>query len=121
MYLVRDVLDKEIDDTNGHKSGKVNDLVLEFPDDGLPRVKAILTGPDSFVSLLPDWMDHLTIWIRTSLLHLDPPDPIQIGWSHVTHIDVTVHIDLDRKEAGLLRTEETVWKRWLKPLPFSER
>ncbi len=121
MYLMRLVLDKEIVDRNGHKAGKVNDLMLELHDDGALQVAAILTGPDSFVSLLPDWMDLATIWVRTSLLHLDPPDPIEIGWSHVTQIDVAVHIDLDRVKAGLLRTQEAVWKRWLKPLPFSER
>lgn len=121
MYLVRQVLDKEIDDKDGHKAGKVNDLVLEWRDDDCLQVEAILTGPDSFVSLLPNWMDKLTIWIRTSLLRLDSPDPHQIEWSHVTHIDVAIHIDLDRRKAGLLRTQETVWKRWLKPLPFSER
>lgn len=121
MYLVRQVLDKEIDDTDGLKSGKVNDLLLELPDDGPPCVVAILTGPTSFSSLLPGWMGRLTAWIRTSLLRLDPAEPDQIDWWHVTRIDVAVHIDLDREKAGLLQTQEDVWKRWLKPLPFSER
>lgn len=121
MYLVQQVLDKEIDDKDGHKAGKVNDLILELPDDGPPRVTAILTGPDSFVSLLPDWMDKLTLWIRTSILGLKRVDPHEIDWQHVTHIDVAVHVDLDRVEAGLVETQEHVWKRWLEPLPFSRR
>jgi hypothetical protein len=121
MYLVRQVLDKQIDDKNGFKAGKVDDLLLELQDDGPPEVVAILTGPNSAVSQLPGWIQHLTNWIRTTILQIDRTDPDEIGWSHVTRIDVAVHIDLDRIEAGLVRSQQRVWEHWLKPLPFSER
>jgi sporulation protein YlmC with PRC-barrel domain len=121
MYLVREVLDKQIVDKDGSKAGKVDDLLLEIPDDGPPEVIAILTGPNSAVSQLPRWIQHLTNWIRTSLLQIDRTEPAEVDWSHVTRIDVVVHIDLDRRKAGLVRSQERIWERWIEPLPFSER
>jgi sporulation protein YlmC with PRC-barrel domain len=121
MYLVRQVLDKQLVDKDGFKAGKVDDLLLEFPDEGLPEVAAILTGPNSVATLLPGWLDRLTTWIRTAVLGLDRTEPMEVEWSHVTHIDVTVHLDLDREAAGLVHSQQIIWKRWLKPLPFSER
>jgi sporulation protein YlmC with PRC-barrel domain len=122
MYLVRQVLDKQIDDKDGSKAGKVDDLVLDLHDDGALEVVAILTGPNSAVSQLPGWIVGLTNWIRTTILGLtDRTKPEEIDWSHITRIDVTVHLDLDRREAGLIRSQQTIWERWLKPLPFSER
>jgi sporulation protein YlmC with PRC-barrel domain len=122
MYLVRQVLDKQLDDKDGSKAGKVDDLLLELHDDGSLEVVAILTGPNSAVSQLPGWVQGLTNWIRTAILQLkDRTEPVEVDWSHVTRIDVTVHLDLDRREAGLIRSQQSIWERWLKPLPFSER
>jgi sporulation protein YlmC with PRC-barrel domain len=121
MFLAREVLDKELDDRYGYKAGKVDDLLLEIGEGGLPEVVAILTGPNSIARLLPGWLDRLTTWIRTSLLGLEEMEPIEIEWSHVTRIDVAVHVDLDRDDAGLMKRQHTIWRRWLKPLPFSER
>jgi sporulation protein YlmC with PRC-barrel domain len=121
MYLVRQVLDKQLVDKDGLKAGKVDDLLLELRDDGPPEVAAILTGPNSVASLLPGWLDRFTLWIRLAVLGLDRAEPVEVGWSHVTAIDVTVHVDLDREKDGLVHSQQTIWTRWIKPLPFSER
>lgn len=122
MYLVRQVLDKQIVDNDGSKAGKVDDLLLELRDDGSPEVVAILTGPNSAVSQLPGWIQGLTNWIRTAILRLDNrTEMVEVEWSHVTRIDVAVHLDLDRREAGLIGSQQSIWERWLNPLPFSER
>jgi sporulation protein YlmC with PRC-barrel domain len=121
MYLVRQVLDKQLVDENGSKAGKVDDLLIELRDDGPPQVVAILTGPNTVAVLLPAWLQRLTSWIRTAVLGLEQTKPMEVDWSHVTHIDVVVHLDVNRLKAGLVGSQESIWKRWLKPLPFSER
>jgi hypothetical protein len=47
--------------------------------------------------------------------------PIEIGWEHVTRIDVTVHVDLDRHDGGLMRSERALWERWISRLPLANR
>ena len=39
MQLVRDVLDKKIVDCNDREMGRVDGLLIEFPDDGQPRIQ----------------------------------------------------------------------------------
>jgi len=42
-------------------------------------------------------------------------------WSMVADIDVTVHIDLSRVDAGLLRGDKDIWERWISHLPWARR
>src|SRR5256885_3713284 len=122
MYLAREVLDKEILDCDGFKGGKVDDLLLELRDGEPPVVRAILTQHGALACHLGRPIAHLSDWLRRTVLGLGPDvRPVEIGWEHVTRIDVTVHIDLDREQAGLMRSEQAIWERWISRLPLAQR
>jgi len=122
MYLARDVLDKEILDREGFKGGKVDDLLLELRAGDLPVVRALVTQHGALARLLPGPPMRLGRWLRRTVLDLDPAiAPVEIAWRHVTRIDVTVHIDLARADAGLMRSERAVWERLISRLPLARR
>lgn len=121
MNLFRDVMDKEIVDCYGYKSGKVDDLVLELRDGDYPAVRCIVTGHGADAQTLGKWAENIAAWFRSWLLGSPESDPNLIPWDRVSRIDVVVHVELDRDDAGLIASEKAIWERWIKRLPFAER
>lgn len=122
MHLAHEVLDKEILDRDGFKGGKVDDLLLELRDGEPPVVRAILTQHGAVAQVLGGRAARWGAWLRVRTLGLGADvAPIEIGWEHVTRIDVTVHVDIDRHEGGLMRSERAVWERWISRLPLARR
>jgi len=94
VELGKHVLDKEIVDADGLRCGKVDDLVLDVPDDGSgPTVRAILTGPLAFAGTLGAPAVRVAR-VLYRLVGLRAPKPVEIAWDHVAAIDVVVHLDL---------------------------
>jgi len=122
MQLRREVLDKEILDCEGFKGGKVDDLLLELRAGEPPVVRAILTQHGALARLLGPHLARLSAWLRARVLAMGPEVvPVEIGWEHVTRIDVAVHLDLDRKTVDLMRSEDAIWERWISRLPVARR
>lgn len=122
MQLAREVLDKEIVDCDGFKAGKVDNIVLELREGEHPIVRGIITQQGALAALFGTTVGRLADWARKEILgQAEEAEPITIGWEHVTRIDVVVGIDLDRWKAGLMRSEQAVWERWIKHLPFARR
>jgi sporulation protein YlmC with PRC-barrel domain len=122
VYLVRAVMGKEILDRGGFKGGKVDDILLEMHDDEPPVVRAILTQHGAVARVLGRRVARWAEWARARTLGFGPDvAPIEIGWEHVTRIDVTVHVDLDRHDGGLMRSERALWERWISRLPLANR
>lgn len=122
MDLGKHVLDKELIDRNGLRAGKVDDLLLELPastgDAPLPEpeVVAIVTGPLALSRNLPRPFPWLARRLY-QLLGVARPEPVEVPWSRVTHIDVIVHADLVREEAGLTALADAVARRVIDHLP----
>jgi sporulation protein YlmC with PRC-barrel domain len=121
MFLFRDVMDKGLVDCHGHKAGKVDDIVLDLREGEPPAVRAIVTGRGAAAPIFPQWIMRLAGWIEGNLLGHATGDPVVVGWEHVTKIDVAVHLDLDRRTGRLTETEQAIWQRWIKSLPWAER
>ena len=120
MFLFRDVMDKQLVDRHGHKAGKVDDIVLEMRPGRPPAVRAIVSGRGSVAPILSSRMARTVSWLQERLLG-KALAPAKIDWNHVTRIDVAVHLDLDRQEAHLTQTEDALWERWIRHLPWAER
>lgn len=120
MYLFRDVMDKELVDRDGHKAGKVDDIVLQLRPGELPAVRAILTGHGALTPILPAPIAHLARWLEQRILSIDALEAQTVAWEHVSHIDVAVHLDVDRVEANLMRTEEAISRRYIERLPGAD-
>jgi hypothetical protein len=122
MDLGKHVVDKELLDCHGLRAGKADDLLLEIAETGadgavpFPVVKAIITGPMALSIDLPRPVQWLTRGIYRAL-GLARPDPITVGWEHVTAIDVVVHLDIDREREGVMALAEAVDRRYIGRLP----
>lgn len=121
MFLFRDVADKQLVDCHGHKAGKVDDIMVELRPGRYPVVRAIVTGHGSARPIFPPWITRLAAWCERQILGIATDRPAMIEWKHVSHIDVAVHIDLDRTQAGLMDTERAIWERWIKHIPGAQR
>ncbi|HEX8919149.1 MAG TPA: hypothetical protein VF898_11650 [Chloroflexota bacterium] len=121
MLLFRDIVDKQLVDCHGHKAGKVVDVLLEPRSHDVPVVQFIVTGPGASVAILPSWLGRAATWLEAHILGTPTIEPKHIAWHHVSHIDVVVHLDVDRESADLLSTEHTLWQRWLRHIPWAER
>jgi sporulation protein YlmC with PRC-barrel domain len=122
MQLAREVLDKEIVDCDGFKAGKVDDLLLAVHAGEPPIVRAIVTQHGAVARQFGGTITRVSGWLRRRVLGFEPDvAPVEIPWEHVTRIDVTVHLDLDRHHGGLMRSEQAVWDRWISRLPWARR
>ncbi len=96
MELGKHVVDKELLDRNRARCGKVDDVVLEFPtENARPIVTAVVVGPLALafrVGRPAVWLAR--VWYR--LIRVPDPHPVEIPWQHVSAIDVTVHLDIDK-------------------------
>jgi hypothetical protein len=122
LELGKHTIDKELLDRHGRRAGKVDDLLLEVPEPGngeLPRpeVVALITGPSALSRNLPRplaWLAHQCY----RLLGLAHPHPVEIPWNQVIAIDVVVHADIDRDEAGVTALQQSV-ERFISRIPGS--
>lgn len=121
MFLFRDVMDKGLVDAQGHKAGKVDDVLLELRPNRPPAVRSIVSGRGAARPIFPAWMLRLAGWVEDRAMGPGQNKPTTVGWEHVTKIDVVVHLDLDRDRDGLMETQEALWQRWIKRLPWAER
>lgn len=122
MELGRMVVDKGLLDKNGQRAGTVDDLLLATPEGGTEdataplEVVAIVAGPLALSQNLPRWLG----WLFRQAYHLlgvSRPQPVQILWSHVSRIDVMVHLDVGREEVGLNTLAAAVIRRFIGRIP----
>lgn len=122
MLLDHDVLDRQIVDRDGAKVGKVDDLVLELREDKPPIVIGIDTRRGGAARQLGKLAERLDRAFRHFVLGLAVHDePDLIPWNRVQQIDVVVKTDVNRVAGGFQATEQSVWKRWLRFVPFAQR
>lgn len=122
MDLGKHVVDNELLDRGGLRTGKVDDLLLEIPEpapDGAlpePRVVAIISGPLALSRNMPRWVFRLV----RRLYHLAgvaDPHPLETPWETVTAIDVAVHLDIDRDHDGMMELRTAVNRRFIRRIP----
>lgn len=99
LYAGLDLLDRQIVDKDDELVGKVDDVELSDPGDGVPRVVALLLGPQAYGQRLGG---RLGTWIASSGARLAGTGlPIRIPIEVVEEIDVSLKLriaaaDVDR-------------------------
>jgi hypothetical protein len=119
LHLGSQVLDKGIVTDDGHRAGKVDDLLLRIaPDDpsSLPEVRAIVTGPLALALEWPAPLRGLVRWVYR-LLGVREPLPVVIRWSEVEYIHAVIHVSVRRDERGLNAVAEAIYERFLSKIP----
>ena len=123
MDLGKHFVDKELLDCDGLRGGKVDDVLLELGEPtghGLPspEVVAIISGPLALARNLPRPLYRLARQVYR-VLGVTDAHPVEISWEQVTAIDVVVHTNVHRDEAGLSALPDAVARRLIGRLPGS--
>jgi hypothetical protein len=109
--LVGGVLDHELLDARKKPCGRVVDLLIEYADDGVPRVTAVAVGSAARSRRLPRPLAALTqAWARR---HERTPLP----WSVVGDIGEDIRLTERAADLGLNGMEQRL-ARWLAKLPL---
>ena len=107
MHLVRDCLDKQLEDRSKRRMGRVDGLILQLEDDGPPRVAyvevGIKTSLDRMSSRLANLVVRILKWFDVDT------EPYRIPWGEL-HIGLnTVRANVDAEKTPALE-----WELWLR-------
>jgi len=107
MELVRDCLDKQLEDRNHRRMGRVDGLILEVEDDRPPRVAYVEVGVKTLMDRFGRRVGNATARL---LKRFDiDTEPYRIPWSKL-HIGLnTVHADVEAEKTPALE-----WELWLR-------
>ena len=112
LELVRDVLDKRLQDRNGRFIGTVDSILLEVHDDGPPTVPAIEVGAPA---LLRRVHPALARWARGL-----PTTRIPLSTLREVGPDVEVDVDAEG-HTSLLRVEKWLRRHVIERIPGNGR
>ena len=107
MDLIRDCLDKQIDDRGKRRMGRVDGIILEIDEGRQPRVAYVELGVQTLMNRLSRRLGRLTgqLMKRFDI----EPDPYRIPWGKV-------RVGLNRVEADVEaeKTPALEWELWLR-------
>lgn len=107
MELVRDCLDKQVDDRSKRRMGRVDGIVLEIEPNRAPRVAYIELGVTTLMNRLSLRIGRWAVrWM--SRLHISP-EPYRIPWGKLKVGLNTVIADVDAEKTPALE-----WELWLR-------
>lgn len=103
------VMDHAILDRNGRRAGRVDDVLLRVAEGQRGERRLVL---DSIVSgplsrPVPGWF-RMFARACYRMCGIRDPHPTVVRWQQVEAIDVFVHVDVDRDEAGLRPVDRSV-------------
>jgi len=118
MKLIGSILDQQIIDCDERKFGKVDGVVLEVSDDGLPRVAYLELGGPVLARRLGRRLERWAVKAN-HLFGVRRQPRYRIPWEKVLDVGIDVTVEIDGEDEPPLD-----WERWLRntilsKLPFS--
>jgi hypothetical protein len=107
MELIRDCLDKQVEDSSNRRMGRVDGIILEIEPDRPPRVAYIELGVTTLMNRLSLRLGRWVVrWFsRWSI----SPDPYRIPWGK---LKVGLNVVIADVEAE--KTPALEWELWLR-------
>ncbi|MDB5323802.1 MAG: hypothetical protein JWN40_5433 [Phycisphaerales bacterium] len=107
IYLVRDVLDKQLVDRRHDPMGRVDGIVLSIAEGEAPRVTCIESGIVVAASRVSRRVGR---WVRAAARRwgLSRGRPVRIGWERVVRVNVEATLNIEAEQ-----TRSLVWEHWL--------
>jgi hypothetical protein len=107
MELLRDCLDKQLEDRNQRRMGRVDGLILELEDDRPPRVAYVEVGVKTLLDRLSCRLGNAAARLLKKF-GIDT-EPYRIPWGKL-HVGLnTVHADVEAEQTPALE-----WEIWLR-------
>jgi hypothetical protein len=107
MDLMRDCLDKQLDDCNKRRMGRVDGIILEIEDGRQPHVAYVEVGVKTLLNRLsPRLADVVAGWLKRIGISTDP---YRIAWGKVKVGLNKVMADVEAEKTPALE-----WELWLR-------
>jgi hypothetical protein len=103
------LLDRQLVDADDFLAGKVDDLELEFDDEGIPMVVAILSGPGAVAGRVGGRFGSWIAVLHRRLQDAPGSGPARVPFELVTGIGSDVKLTARRSELESNRSED--WAR----------
>ena len=117
MNLIRDLLDQQIIDREGHKAGKVDGIALEIRSDGPPRVAWLDVGMDVLARRFSTRLERLVHEIYRRFQR--DRKPSHVPWQKVDRIGISANLDIDCAELSSFRIEKWLRDHIIAKIPGS--
>ncbi len=117
MYLVRDVLDKQVVDRRQARIGKVDGIVLTTENDDRLKISFVEMG---HLTLLRRLSQRLYRWLLAFSQRVRAERdqcPYRIPWSKVTDVGIDIEVDIDNSETPLEQKQEWLRQHILGHIP----
>ncbi len=119
MDVIRDVLDKQLLDSDGTKMGRVDGLVMQFGERTQPRITHIEIGGPTLAARISHRLPKFTrrlakVWGPKRLA------PVRIPWSNVERLGRDVKLNVRGRETGAMAWENWLAKHVIDKLPGSD-
>ena len=111
MNLVNDVLDQQVIDCRGEKSGKVDGIALEIRDGQAPRVAYLDIGTTALARRLSLRLERWLLRMRHQ------PKPFRVPWSKVKLVDISVNLTIDADDYGAFAIENWLRDHIIRRIP----
>jgi sporulation protein YlmC with PRC-barrel domain len=107
IQIVRDILDKKLLDKDCCEVGRVDGIVLEFPDGQPPRAVRLEIGGEILAARAAHWLVRPTRWLAE---HIGPRRSaiVSIEWKQVEEIGRDLKLTIEADD-----TEALAWEHWL--------
>jgi sporulation protein YlmC with PRC-barrel domain len=106
MYLVRDVLDKELFDRKEEPMGRVDGLLMQVGKNSQPRVTHIDIGSPALWERVHPVLCHLARRVA-EMWGPKRGEQVRIPWSCVETVGRDIKLDVEAKETGAID-----WEIW---------
>ena len=107
MDLIRDCLDKQLEDSSNRRMGRVDGIILELEDGRQPRVAYVEVGVKTLLDRLSPRLANVVVrWLKKFGISTEP---YRIAWGKVKVGLNTVVVDVEAEKTPALE-----WELWLR-------
>ena len=118
MDLVRDCLDKQLEDRNHRRMGRVDGIIIEVEPDKPPRVAFIQLGVKTMMNRLSPRLGNAAARVMKAIGI--SPEPYRIEWNKL-HVGLnTVRADIDAEQTPAFK-EELLLRKKIRRIPGATR
>ena len=120
MELIRDVLDNQLVDRQGHKIGKVDGIVIELEAGTPPRLAYLEVGAPTLAHRLHP---RLGACVSAIAQHwgINQGAPFRIPWRKVQRVGIDVTVDIALEETPAFAEEQWLRDQIIRRIPGAGR
>jgi sporulation protein YlmC with PRC-barrel domain len=120
LRLVAEVLDQQVCDAKGRRSGRVDGIVLELRDGKPPRLAYIEVSP---ITLLSRFSRRLAHWYARHDRKFGEGRGVaaRIPWTRMTHDGQTLTTDIDAESTPIFALEDWLRRAIVEKIPGNAR